>query len=136
MSIASSPTWAALQAHQKEISKHHLRDLFAQDPARFSKLSAEFDGIVLDYSKNLITEDTLKLLLKIVDEVKLKEWTDKMFSGEKINITEDRAVLHVALRNRSNRPILVDGVDVMPEVRLSLFETPLLLPLLNACGLF
>jgi glucose-6-phosphate isomerase len=117
MSIAQTPTWKALQEHQKDIARLHLRELFAQDPQRFEKFHAEFDGIVLDFSKNLITEQTLELLLKLADEANIKEWTQRMFSGEKINITEDRAVLHVALRNRSNKPILVDGADVMPEVR-------------------
>jgi glucose-6-phosphate isomerase len=93
-----------------------MRQLFAQDPARFEKFSLKFADLLVDFSKNLITEKTLSLLLELVQQVNLKDWTEKMFTGAKINITEDRAVLHVALRNRSNTPILVDGKDVMPEV--------------------
>jgi len=93
-----------------------MRDLFHQDPKRFEKLSFHFQDILVDLSKNIITEETLKLLLDLANERNLKQWIDKMFNGEKINISEDRAVLHVALRNKSNRPILVDGKDVMPEV--------------------
>src|SRR5215217_6800663 len=115
-SITDTQAWKALDAHQAEIAKTPMRDLFAKDPARFNKFSASFGGILLDYSKNRITEQTMKLLLDLVKEAKLGDWIKKMFDGEKINITEDRAVLHVALRNRSNRPIMVDGKDVTPEV--------------------
>jgi glucose-6-phosphate isomerase len=93
-----------------------MRDLFAQDSQRFDTFSLNFNDILLDYSKNRITQETMDLLLKAVDESGLKTRIEQMFSGEKINITEDRAVLHVALRNRSNRPIMVDGEDVMPAV--------------------
>lgn len=93
-----------------------MRDLFQQDPQRFVKFHLQLNDILFDFSKNIITDETLDLLLKVVDEVHLKEWIEKMFTGEKINITENRAVLHVALRNRSNTPIVVDGKDVMPEV--------------------
>ena len=92
-----------------------MRDLFAKDPNRFEKFSLRFDDILLDFSKNRITDETLRLLLDLARYAKVEEWRDRMFSGEKINITENRAVLHIALRNRSNRPILVDGKDVMPE---------------------
>jgi glucose-6-phosphate isomerase len=93
-----------------------MRDLFAQDPKRFEKFSLRFDEILLDFSKNRITQETLGLLLDLARQANVEQWRDRMFRGDKINITEDRAVLHVALRNRSNRPILVDGKDVMPEV--------------------
>lgn len=99
-----------------------MRDLFHQDPQRFVKFHLQLNDILFDFSKNIITDETLDLLLKVIDEVHLKEWIEKMFTGEKINITENRAVLHVALRNRSNTPILVDGKDVMPEVSLILFD--------------
>ena len=93
-----------------------MRDLFAADPKRFDKFSLRFGDILLDYSKNRITAETVPLLLDLAREVGLKDWIEKMFRGEKINSTENRAVLHVALRNRTNSPILVDGKDVMPEV--------------------
>ncbi len=93
-----------------------MRDLFADDPKRFDKFSLRFGDIILDYSKNRITTETVPLLLDLAREVQLKQWIEKMFTGEKINITENRAVLHVALRNRNNTPIMVDGKDVMPEV--------------------
>lgn len=115
-SVNQTESWKALQAHHDVMASKHMRDLFAEDPDRFRKFSVQFEDILLDYSKNRITSETLSLLLKLVDEVHLKAWIDRMFTGEKINITEDRAVLHIALRNRSNRPIFVDGQDVMPEV--------------------
>jgi glucose-6-phosphate isomerase len=93
-----------------------MRDLFAQDPKRFEKFSLRFNDILLDFSKNRITDETLRLLLDLARFAKVEDWRDRMFRGEKINITENRAVLHIALRNRSNRPILVDGEDVMPGV--------------------
>src|SRR3954468_12836203 len=108
--------WKALEAHHRQIAPLHMRDLFKQDPRRFDKFSLRFEDILLDFSKNRITEETLKLLLDLARQSDLAGWTEKMFTGQKINTTEDRAVLHVALRNRSNRPILVDGKDVMPEV--------------------
>jgi glucose-6-phosphate isomerase len=114
--VTSSPTWQRLVEHQKEMSKVHMRDLFAQDPERFNKFSFIWNGMLLDYSKNIITETTMQLLRQLAEEADIKGWTEKMFTGEKINITENRAVLHVALRNRSNHPIYVDGEDVMPLV--------------------
>ncbi len=110
------PSYSALSEHHDSMSDVHMRDLFAQDRQRFDKFSLNFNDILLDYSKNRITQETMDLLLKAVDESGLKTRIEQMFSGEKINITEDRAVLHVALRNRSNRPIMVDGEDVMPAV--------------------
>ena len=120
-SLSNSPSWQALKKH-KDANAFVLRQFFANDPERFAKMSLSFDSaappvhILLDYSKNLVTSETMQLLLNLVKERKVEEWRDKMFSGAKINTTEDRAVLHVALRNRSNRPVLVDGQDVMPEV--------------------
>jgi glucose-6-phosphate isomerase len=93
-----------------------MKDLFADDPDRFNKYSIRFNGILVDYSKNIITEDTLKLLLKLTDDVGLRDALNKMFTGESINETEDRAVLHTALRNRINIPVCVNDKNVMPEV--------------------
>ena len=114
--LSNSPAWLALQAHQKTIAETHMRDLFAADPKRFEKFSILFKDILFDFSKHRITEETLDLLLNLAREMDVKGWTDKMFNGEPINFTENRAVLHIALRNRSTRSILVDGKDVMPSV--------------------
>ncbi|OBR43560.1 MULTISPECIES: glucose-6-phosphate isomerase [Aeromonas] len=109
--------WQALEAHFAANKETRLKDLFAQDPQRFDKFSLTFGGdILVDYSKNLITEETLKLLIDLVKETDLRSAIDAMFNGDKINMTEGRSVLHVALRNRSDRPIESDGKDVMPEV--------------------
>ncbi len=109
--------WKALEAHFAANKDRKLSDLFAADPARFDKFSTTFkDNVLVDYSKNLITEETLELLIDLAHEVDLRAGIDAMFNGEKINRTEGRAVLHTALRNRSNRPVMVDGKDVMPEV--------------------
>lgn len=93
-----------------------MKELFASDPQRFKDFSLKFEDVLVDYSKNIITKDTLKLLFQLADECGLKAAIEAMYSGVKINATENRAVLHIALRNRSNRPIMVDGADVMPEV--------------------
>ncbi|MCL5801058.1 MAG: glucose-6-phosphate isomerase [Gammaproteobacteria bacterium] len=114
--LTQSKAWLALQAHHEKIAPLHMREMFAADPQRFTRFSLISKGILLDYSKNRITEETLSLLFALARQADLKTWVEHMFSGEKINVTEHRAVLHVALRNRSNRPVLVDGVDVMPEV--------------------
>ena len=114
--LTQSPAWQALVRHQAEIDRVHLRDLFAADSQRFQRFSIEIGALLLDYSKHRATHETMKLLFDLARQAQVFEWRDKMMSGEKINRTEDRAVLHVALRNRSNRPILVDGKDVMPEV--------------------
>ena len=109
--------WKALEAHFAANKDRQLSDLFAADPARFDKFSTTYkDNILVDYSKNLITDETLDLLIDLAHEVDLRSAIDAMFNGEKINHTEGRAVLHTALRNRSNRPVMVDGKDVMPEV--------------------
>ncbi len=114
--ISHGATWAALKQHQQALAQVQMRDLFAQDRQRFEHFSVEACGLFLDYSKNRVTQETLDLLMQMAAEANLKDWIARMFRGEKINNTEQRAVLHVALRNRSNRPILVDGKDVMPEV--------------------
>ncbi|CAG9295120.1 glucose-6-phosphate isomerase [Celerinatantimonas diazotrophica] len=109
--------WQELEAHFKAMKKTTLKELFANDPNRFDKYTASFnDQILLDYSKNLITDETLNKLFNLAKQCKLADATKAMFSGEKINRTEDRAVLHTALRNRSNTPVYVDGQDVMPQV--------------------
>ena len=114
------PAWRALESHLKQVRDLHLRDLFAKDPGRFNRFVRRFDDLLLDFSKNRITDETFRLLLDLARQARVEEMREKMFSGGKINVTEDRAVLHVALRNRSNEPILVDGQDVMPGVRASL----------------
>ncbi|HET90939.1 MAG TPA: glucose-6-phosphate isomerase [Chloroflexi bacterium] len=115
-SLVDMPIWRKLKEHQRDTAAVHMRDLFAQDPARFERFSLRMGDILFDYSKNRITEETMALLMELAREANLKAWIEAMFSGEKINTTEERAVLHVALRNRSNRPIRVDGRDVMPDV--------------------
>jgi glucose-6-phosphate isomerase len=112
----ASPAWQALQAHSETIRKLHLRDLFAEDPDRFERLSVRLGDLLLDYSKHRVTTETMELLFDLARFADVERWRDKMFSGEKINSTENRAVLHVALRNRSGKPIVVDGHDVMPGV--------------------
>ena len=108
--------WRALTDHYFEIAEQHMRDWFAQDEQRFDRFSLRFEDILLDYSKNRITRETLGLLLDLARERDVPGWIARMFAGDRINATEGRAVLHVALRNRSNRPIFVDGTDVMPAV--------------------
>ncbi|MEW8020785.1 MAG: glucose-6-phosphate isomerase [gamma proteobacterium symbiont of Phacoides pectinatus] len=114
--LQQTPQWQALEQHWQEIGGQHMRSLFQQDPARFEQFSLEACGILLDYSKNRITGRTVGLLLDLARQVGLGERIGAMFSGERINNTEDRAVLHTALRNRSGRPVLVDGEDVMPGI--------------------
>jgi glucose-6-phosphate isomerase len=115
-SLTNSPAWQALVAHYPTIKDLHLRDLFAQDPSRADKFNVEGAGLFLDYSKNRITAETLSLLLKLVADRGVAQRRDAMFRGDKINITEKRAVLHVALRALRTEKIFVDGVDVVPEV--------------------
>lgn len=114
--LTQHPSWKTLCEHEKTISALHMRSLFEADPKRFERFSLKLDDILLDYSKHRITEETLTLLFQIAREAKIEDWRDRMFAGEKINITENRAVLHTALRNRSNTPVYVDGHDVMPDV--------------------
>ena len=110
------PVCRELQTHQSQIAQVHMRDLFEADPARFERFSLQVGEVLLDYSKNRITDETMRLLMQLADEAEVERWRERMFSGDKINHTEDRAVLHVALRNRSNHPVMVDGEDVMPKV--------------------
>ncbi|HTV41038.1 MAG TPA: glucose-6-phosphate isomerase [Candidatus Sulfotelmatobacter sp.] len=114
--LARLPVWKSLGTHSKEFKKLHLRDLFAKDAKRGERFTAEGAGFFLDYSKNRITEKTVKLLLQLAKDAGLRARMDAMFSGEKINITENRAVLHTALRAPKNATVLVDGKNVMPEV--------------------
>ncbi|MTB66131.1 glucose-6-phosphate isomerase [Providencia sp. wls1943] len=114
---SQTAAWRALEQHFADMKNVHMRDLFAQDEQRFTKFSATFDDqILVDFSKNRITQETLDKLLALAKETQLEDAIKSLFSGEKINRTEDRAVLHTALRNRDNTPVLVDGKDVMPEV--------------------
>ncbi len=115
-SLTELPAWRALAKHYSQVKDLHMRELFSAEPARFDKFSIKFNDILLDYSKNRITEDTLQLLLQLARESNLADWIQRMYSGEHINNTEDRAVLHTALRNRSNTPVMADGKDVMPEI--------------------
>ncbi|AOY01866.1 glucose-6-phosphate isomerase [Jeongeupia sp. USM3] len=114
--LTQSPAWQALAAHYQEVAPLHMRELFEQDARRFEKFSIESGGLFFDYSKNRITEETMSLLFRLAEQSGLKARIEQMFSGEKINITENRAVLHIALRNLDKNPILVDGEDVMPKV--------------------
>lgn len=113
---SKSPAWKALEAHYKKIKSVHLRELFAEDPSRGERLTLEAVGLFLDYSKNRVSDETLQLLLQLAEESHLRERIDAMFRGEKINVTENRAVLHVALRAPRGESIFVDGKDVVPEV--------------------
>jgi glucose-6-phosphate isomerase len=121
------PSWGALQSHHDTVGRLFvLKEEFKKDPARFQKFSYKFANpadntdILFDFSKNFLTEETLKLLVQIAKEAKVEELRDTMFRGEKINFTEGRAVLHTALRNVSNEEVKVDGVDVMPGVNKEL----------------
>jgi len=115
-SLTDFTSWKQLKEHHRSIEPIQMRDLFSKDPQRFQKFSIQFNDILLDYSKNRVTEETFKLLVALAEEAGLKDAITKMYSGEKINNTENRAVLHTALRNRSNRPVIVDGEDVMPKI--------------------
>src|SRR6266478_4139589 len=115
-SAIGSPAWKALESHYKKARKLHLRKLFADDPTRGERLTASAVGIELDYSKNRITDQTLQLLLQLAQDAGLQDRIDAMFSGAKINITENRAVLHVALRAPAGASIAVDGQNVVPQV--------------------
>ncbi len=116
MTITNSQAWQALSKHKEAMQDVQMRDLFAGNAERFAQFSLEFQDILFDYSKNRITQETMQLLLDLAKEADLKGMSQKMFKGDKINLTEDRAVLHIALRNQSNTPIYVDGKDVMPDV--------------------
>jgi len=114
--LTKRPAWKALIEHHQRIRNVHLRELFASDPQRGERLTAEAAGLYLDYSKNRVTDETISVLLRLAEECGLAERIEAMFSGQKINVTEQRAVLHVALRAPENERIFVDGVDVVPEV--------------------
>ena len=120
--LTQRPAWKALTAHHKKIAGKHLRELFAKDPKRGEKFTTSAAGLFLDYSKNRVTAETIKLLVKLAEESGLKARIEAMFTGEKINITENRAVLHVALRAPKGAKILVDGKNVVPEVHAVLDE--------------
>src|ERR1700758_2227571 len=113
---AKRQTWKNLAAHYQQMRQVQLRDLFADDPNRGTRLSIEALGLFLDYSKNLVTDDTIDLLLQLAEECGLRDKIDDMFAGKKINITEKRAVLHTALRAPRDASIMVDGSNVVPNV--------------------
>src|SRR4051812_27521508 len=115
--LRERPAYRALEAHFGEVRARHLRELFADDPERGTRLTAEAEGLFLDFSKNRVTDETLRLLAELAEQSGLRERIDAMFAGEHINLTEDRAVLHVALRSPAGASIIVDGVDVVPAVR-------------------
>src|SRR5580698_6557149 len=114
--VTEGAAWKALKAHYEQVHNLQLRQLFADDATRGERLAVEAIGLYLDYSKNRVTDDTLKLLFDLAKESGLSERREAMFRGDKINITENRAVLHVALRAPKDASILVDGKDVVPEV--------------------
>lgn len=114
--LEKMPSWEALKKHYGQMQDVRMRDLFAADPQRFERYSFQFEELLLDYSKNRINDETLRLLFALARDSDLPAWIERMFNGEAINFTEHRAVLHTALRNRSNKPVYVDGENVMPEV--------------------
>jgi glucose-6-phosphate isomerase len=114
--LTERPAWRALEAHHAAIRDLHLRQLFAEDPRRGERLTAEAAGIYLDYSKNRITDETIQLLVKLAEECGLRERIGAMFRGERINVTEERPVLHTALRTQETERIVVEGIDVVPDV--------------------
>ncbi|MDH5612973.1 MAG: glucose-6-phosphate isomerase [Gammaproteobacteria bacterium] len=115
--LTQSNAWLALRKHYNEIKHTHMRTMFEEDEKRFDKYSLEMNEILYDYSKNRINDETVKLLLQLADDVKLPLRIENMFNGEVINHTEHRAVLHTALRDQGNQPLIVDGIDIMPEIR-------------------
>src|SRR5215475_4937274 len=115
-SLTRQSAWKALATHYKEMGDWHLRDLFADDPQRGQRLTVEAAGVYLDYSKNRVTDETVRLLVKLAEECNLRSRIDAMFRGDKINITENRAVLHVALRAPRKTTIVVDGENVVLHV--------------------
>ena len=120
--LTASAPWQHLQTHAGRMAPIQMRDLFAADPRRFERFSLQLEDLLFDYSKNRITDETLKLLLELARTAGLEGKIERFFGGEHINVTEDRAALHMALRNRSNRPMPVDGVDVMPQVNAVLAQ--------------
>lgn len=114
--LTQSTAWQALSEHYATIEPLHMRELFLQDAARFDKFTIKVGTLMLDYSKNRITDQTLQLLVALAEQAGLSDYIERQFNGEKINITEERAVLHTALRNRSDQPVMVDGINVMPDI--------------------
>lgn len=117
MTLTDMHAWHQLENNYAEVRTMKMRDMFAADPKRFDEFSVSANGLLVDYSKNRITAETMKLLFELAREAGVEQAREAMFSGEKINTTENRAVLHTALRNRSDRPVLVDGKDVMPQIK-------------------
>ena len=114
---ATTPSWQALQQHKQLFENVRMNDLFFNDPERFNRFSIQMDSLLFDYSKNIITENTLEILLELARDCRLKEAVEAMFTGELINETEKRAVLHTALRNFSGKPVFTEGIDVMPAIK-------------------
>ena len=116
-SINKSSSWKALNSHFKKMKSIHMRDLFIKENNRFNKYHIQYEDFLVDFSKNRITDETLNLLTNLAKEAKLEDWRDRLFSGDKINFTENRSALHIALRNKSQKAILLDGKDIMPNVK-------------------
>ncbi len=114
------PSWQQLQQHAEGMQACHMNELFQEDSQRFDRFSVNLPRLLLDYSKNLINQKTIDLLMQLARDVNVEQWREKMFAGERINFTEDRAVLHVALRDRSQKPLIVDGEDVTQQVQTEL----------------
>ena len=114
--LTGTPEWAALARHYETLQTAHLRELFAADPDRGTRLTLEAEGLYLDFSKHRVTDETIQLLVALAERAGLRERIDAMFAGEHINVTEDRAVLHVALRAPRGERIVTDGHDVVPDV--------------------
>ncbi|WOH36265.1 glucose-6-phosphate isomerase [Thalassotalea fonticola] len=117
---AAMKSWQSLQSHAQQMKQHHMNELFTNDDQRFDKFSVQLPSMLLDYSKNLITDDTMAKLIALAKECEVEAWREKMFNGERINSTEERSVLHTALRNRSNKAIVVDDVDISTCVQNTL----------------
>lgn len=115
--LTQSTSWIELEKHYKKVKHVHMRDMFDNDGNRFEKYSIELNDILYDFSKNRINDETINLLLKLANSVNLSEWVEKMFTGESINNTESRSVLHTALREQGSQPIIVDGKDILPEIK-------------------
>jgi glucose-6-phosphate isomerase len=115
--LTQTEAWSMLKKHYQEIKHVHMRDLFETDQGRFERFSLYINDILYDYSKNRITDETVSLLLKLADEAELPSWIERLFTGDKINNTENRAVLHTALRDMGDAPIMLDGVDITPEIK-------------------
>src|ERR1051325_10871386 len=120
--LTKSKAWKALADHRDKMKSVHMRTLFEEDRDRFKSFSLQHGDVLFDYSKNRVTKETMQLLFALAEERGLRQMTEKMFNGDKINITEDRAVLQIALPTRSNRPIKVDAQDVMPRVNKTLAQ--------------